>query len=471
MNVTFISPPFDNVKQGHGSKRKGVRYGFWAPFGVAILSSVVKKMGHNFKFIDAPALGYSNEEILKELQETKPDLIGISAMLATRNEVKDLVRDIREKVKLKSPIFLGGLIVTTFGERVMEEMVEIDYAVVGEAEETIQELLTKVEKNLPVEDVRGIFYRKGSSIVRTAERPMIKDLDSLPSPDWSIFDLNLYRPIPFQYKKTPIIPYLGSRGCGYGLCTFCFESAAFAPKFRRHSPARVIKDIKEAVEKFGIKEVAFWDDIFLMNERWVLEFCELWHENKLDIPWSCLGYAESMTKKMVDAVAKAGCWGVYLGFESANQEVLDKVKKGLTIKQITDSIQWLHEANLDIRGSFILSLPGETPKTAMNSVKFAIENDLTYVLFLPYFPEYGTPLYNELVGHRSSVDEYKGRTNAQWVPPGYKDETEVMKVIQTAYKKFYFRPAYIWKHVKRIRNFEAIKQYYEAVRFVMGLSA
>lgn len=472
MKVLLIAPSFDPIGQGHGSKRrKGTRYGFWASYTAALLSGIIKKMGHQFEYIDAPMLMWSNAEIVRRIAEARPDIIGISAVLALKDSVIELARAIRAQAKVDAPIFLGGLLATSFGERVLSENPEIDYAVVGEAEETIQELLKKIEAGESMEGVRGIIYRNGPGIVRNPDRPPIKDLDSLPSPDWSIFDLKMYRPIPFQNKRLPIIPYMASRGCSYSLCTFCYESAPFAPPWRRHSPQRVVRDIQEAVERYGVREVAFFDDIFLINERWVLEFCGLLREKKIDIAWSCLAYAKSMTKKMVEAAAKAGCWSIYLGFESANQETLDRIKKGLSMEQVRAAIGWMHEYRVDIRGSFILSLPGESPEKAMNSVRFAVENDLTYVLFLPYFPEYGTPLYNEVAANEVVVDEYKGRANAQYVPPGYKDEAEVMRTIRKAYQKFYLRPAYVWKHLKRIRTPDDVRQYYEALHFVTGLSS
>jgi len=232
----------------------------------------------------------------------------------------------------------------------------------------------------------------------------------------------------------------------------------------------VIEDIQTAVENQGIKEVAFWDDIFLVDEPWVLEFCELLHQNKINIVWQCYGYAGSMTKKMVEESAKAGCWNVYIGFESATQSVLDRVKKGVTLDQLSQSIRMVREADMDVRGSFILSLPGETPQTAMKSVRFAIENDITYMLFHPYFPEYGTELYNELVREGRIIDEYKGRTTAQYVPEGFKDAAEVEAIIRKAYRKFYFRPSYVLQHLKRIRSWHDIKQYYEALRFIAGIA-
>src|SRR5205085_3296688 len=98
MKVTFINPPFDPIGQGHGSKRrKGTRYGFWASYGVAILSSIIKKMGHDFEYIDAPINMYTHQEIADMVTKSNPDIIGLSAVLALKDSVIDLARGIRAK--------------------------------------------------------------------------------------------------------------------------------------------------------------------------------------------------------------------------------------------------------------------------------------------------------------------------------------------------------------------------------------
>lgn len=472
MKISLINPPFDLIREAYGSSRSGARYGYWAPFGVAVLAGAAKKVGATLEYIDAPVLGYSHGDVVQHVERSQPDIIGISAQLATREHVKLLIQMLREKTD--KPIFLGGILATTFAESVLMENPGLDYCVIGEAEQTLQELIVRLKNGQEIEGVRGLCYRHssptGEKLVRTPPRPVLMNMDLLPQPDFTVFDLEKYIPLPLQYKRRPIIAYLASRGCSYGQCTFCFESGSAAQKYRRHSVKRVIEDIRAAVENCGVKEVAFWDDIFLVDEEWVLDFCEQIHENHLTIVWQCYGYAGSMTKKMVEASARAGCWNVYIGFESATQSVLDRVKKGVTVEQLVQAIRWVREAGMDVRGSFILSLPGESPKTAMDSVQFAIDNDITYMLFHPYFPEYGTELYNELVREGKIVDEYKGRTTAQYVPEGYKDAAEVEAIIRKAYRKFYFRLGYVWKHLKRIRTWEDVKQYWEAVRFIAGIA-
>ena len=139
------------------------------------------------------------------------------------------------------------------------------------------------------------------------------------------------------------------------------------------------------------------------------------------------------------------------------------------MERMKEVLKWTHDLGIDTRGSFVLALPGETPEKAMNTVQFAIDNNLTFVQFLPLFPEYGTEVYNEFIKKGGGIDKYKGRTTAQYVPQGYKDSEEVEKTLRRAYRKFYFRPGYVWKHIKRIKNLHDIKEYYQALRFIVGI--
>jgi radical SAM superfamily enzyme YgiQ (UPF0313 family) len=243
-------------------------------------------------------------------------------------------------------------------------------------------------------------------------------------------------------------------------------------QYRRHSPERVVKDIKTLVDKYGVKEVAFWDDNFMINEKWVIKFCDLLREEGIKIHWQAYGRVNTVTQPMLTASKSTGCWNIFFGFESGNQETLNRIKKGATLDQARKAAKMTHDLKMDTRGSFMVALPGETPEMAMNTVRFAIELNITFAQFLPVYPEPGTELYNDALacGKISKVVDYKGRSKASYVPDGYFDASEVERIVRLAYKKFYFRPKYIFKHIVRIRSMGAIKQYFNAFRFIKGIT-
>jgi len=180
MKISLINPPFDIIQQAYGSARGGIKYGYWAPFGVAVLAGAAKKVGAEMDYIDSSTMGFNHDDVVREVEKSAPEVIGISAQLASRQSVELLIKKLREKTK--SPIFLGGILATTFGESMLHENPGLDYAVIGEAEQTLQELLLKLKNHQDIKTVRGICYRDEGKIVRTDTRPVLMNMDLLPPP-------------------------------------------------------------------------------------------------------------------------------------------------------------------------------------------------------------------------------------------------------------------------------------------------
>jgi radical SAM superfamily enzyme YgiQ (UPF0313 family) len=474
MKVCLITPPFDIIKEGYGSKVRNKRYGYWPPLGVGYLGASLKAHGHEVEIIDSPPLRYSNKDILERLKESKPDLIGISSLTATKDQAYSLIRYLKKHLLTKAPIILGGPHATTFPMECLQEVAELDAIAIGEGEETILELVKNLEQKKGFEGIRGVYYRDRNNrkkIVKNELRVVEPNLDNILPPAWELYDMNLYQPLPLQYKETPILPYVTSRGCPWKKCTFCFEAGHSGQPYRRHSPQRVIDDLKKMIKNLGLKEVAFWDDNFMINERWVVEFCNLLRKNKIKLYWQAYGRVNTVTEKMLEQASKSGCWNIFYGFESGNQDLLDNIRKGITLEQSMRAAKWTHAHGLETRGSFMLALPGETPSKALNTIRFAIKMDLTFAQFLPTYPEPSTPLYFDALRKGKIVKQpkYKGRTSAVYVPEGYKDSEEVVKMVKKAYRKFYLRPAYMLKHLRRLKSINMARQYWEAFRFIVGI--
>jgi len=179
---------------------------------------------------------------------------------------------------------------------------------------------------------------------------------------------------------------------------------------------------------------------------------------------------DTITKRMLERAVRSGLWNIFFGIETGNQDLLDRIKKGITLDQIRQAIRWSNELGIDTRGSFMLALPGETPEKAMNTIRFACEIDVTYAQFLPTHPDWGTELYDDAIASGRVVPLYRGRTSTTYVPDGYKDAAEVRKMQKKAYRRFYFRPKYILKHLKRLKDIDKIKQYIDAFKYIIGVS-
>ncbi len=471
MNIALIIPPYDLMKKGYGSKRF-IRAGFFPPLGVGYLAAPLLKKGHQVKIIDCPPQQYQEEDVKKELQAFKVDLIGISSLTASAAEAYSLVRFLKSNFP-RVPIIFGGAHASCFPELIIKEAPMLDCLCFGEAEETFVKIVDSFEQNgrlslnIPGTWVRGA---DGKFFQNSPAQPQIS-LDEIEPPAFELYDYKFYRPLPLQFKKSPVANVITSRGCPWGQCTFCFESGRASQKYRRHSPGRVIEEIKNLVDNFGVKEITFWDDNFLVNEAWINEFCDLLDQAGLKLPWSACGRVNTVTKSMLARAKRSGLWCVFYGFETGNADLLLRIKKGATLEQARQAVKWTKDLGIDTRGSFMLALPGETPAKARQTIKFACELDVTFAQFVLTFPEWGTELYEDAIKSGHLAPAYQGRTTVTYIPQGYRNADEVRQTQQEAYRSFYFRPAFLWMHLKRLlKDWRLIKQYFDGLKYVLGVS-
>jgi len=470
MRILLLTPPFDLMEQGYGTKRK-LRAGFFPPLALGYLAAPLLKKGHWVKIIDSQPLGYQNTDIDREIYRFSPDMIGISVVTAAANQSYSLINFLKDRWP-GLPIIFGGPHANCFPDTVFSSLPKLDMLVYGEGEFIFEGVVDYYGNNrkLP-EDTAGTWVRlKNGSVKKNPPAEIIMDLDKILAPAHQLYDYRLYRPMPLQYKKLPVANLLTSRGCPWGRCAFCFEAGRASQKYRRHSPERIIEEIELLIKTQDIKEIAFWDDNFLVNEEWINRFCDYLDREKIKMPWSAYGRVNTVSKAMLERAAKSGLWNVFYGVESGNQDLLDRIRKGITLEQIRQAVKWSNKLNIDSRGSFMLALPGETPAKALKTIKFACQVDFTYAQFLPTHPEWGTDLYDDAIRSGRVIQMYQGRTTPTYVPDGYKDEKEISKMLHLAYRKFYFRPRYIWKHFKRLRDISKIKQYFEGLLYIIGIS-
>ena len=469
MKIMLATPPYDLMSKGYGSKRK-LRGGFFPPLALGYLAAPLIQKGHEVRIMDCLPIKCGNEDVGAAVRDFQPDIIGISAVTANADEAHSLINYLKDNFNL--PIVIGGPHANCFPEAVFRSAPRLDMLVSGEGERIFENVVDYYNENkqLP-EDEPGTWRRlEDGRIVKNKLAEPVMNIDELLPPAHQLFDYKLYRPLPMQYKKLPVANLLTSRGCPWGRCTFCFESGRASQRYRRHSPERVVKEIGFLIKMNGIREIAFWDDNFLVNQDWVEKFCGLLDAEGIKMPWSAYGRVNTINQQMLARAAKSGLWSVFYGVETGNQDLLDRVKKGITLEQVTQAVRWCNELGIDTRGSFMMALPGETPEKAMKTIDFACQSGLTYAQFLPTHPEWGTELYDDAVKSGCLAPSYRGRTTPTYIPSGYKDAAEIKKMLHLAYRKFYFRPSYFLKHLKRLKSVDAIRQYYDAIKYIIGVS-
>ena len=395
----------------------------YPPLGLAYLAAFLERDDHDVNIID---LGLDPNVLLDEgipqIVEYNPDLIGITAM--TSNYESALETSKLLKAALPMPIVIGGPHATLFPERVLRESC-FDYLVYGEGEDTLCELAQALDSN-PIEpstenldQIQGLCYKEAGSIIKNPPRPLARDLDGFPFPARHLFDLERY-PL-YTPDGQRMISLLSSRGCPYN-CSYCFKGI-MGRTYRQRSVDSILAEIHEIVDRYGIKNLYFVDDLFAADKRRLIEFTQRVIEEELDIRWQCLARVDRIDQESLQQMQRAGCREIHYGIESGNQEMIDKIGKQITLSQVRQAVTWTRQAGIMVKGYFMLGLPGDTEETMEQTISFAEELDLDEAMFSLTTPFPGTRLWEDLCARHPGTEYNADFTHAYYYN-SYSEELE-----------------------------------------------
>ncbi len=469
MKIVLVHPPNNFIEQSYGVKKK-VRFGHLPPLGIGILASYLEMDNHEVHLLDASAMQLSKDETLDRIYQLQPDVVGHS----TLTNYADSVKVLSSLIKAEMPgitNLLGGPHATYFHHQVLDEMPAIDHVIYGEADSVIRDYARCLHEPDKLRQLPGLVYRHEGKQIVNPPAAIVENLDELPMPAFHLYDMSLYSPLPLQYKRLPVFSMITSRGCWWRKCKFCFQAGRNAPSYRRQSPKRVVEEINALHRQFGIREISFWDDTFIQQPNWMIQFDNLLKESNIDITFTASGRVNAMTEEVLRTAKRAGCWSMFVGIESGNQDLLDNIRKGITLEQAKSVMEIANRLDIETRAAFMLGLPGETPEKAKQTVSFAIELDPTYAIFYATHPRAGTELYDIARNSGAFMDEnFRGMSKVTYVPEGYKDAKQLERTIQFAYRKFYLRPHMFLKYLRKVRNLRTLTEVINGVFLYLGLS-
>jgi radical SAM superfamily enzyme YgiQ (UPF0313 family) len=239
------------------------------------------------------------------------------------------------------------------------------------------------------------------------------------------------------------------------------------------SAGNVLGEVEEVVNKYGAREIRFFDDCFTLDKERTYKICEGVKKRKLKFPWTCLTTVNSVTKDLLKEMKSAGCWQVLFGLESADEEMLGRLKKGATLEQNINAVRWAKEAGLSVRADFIVGTPGETEESLKKTLDFAINMKLDYAHFNKFVPYPGTELYGALIKEGYNFDFAKcssitAHTDFIYCPPAV-DKDYYMRFINYAHRKFYLRPSYILRRLFSIKTWDELKGQIKGLFAIAGL--
>ena len=287
------------------------------------------------------------------------DVIGITLTTPMVLEAEGLCKKIQNFSAAK--IVLGGAEVSAVEDNILEQLPLADFAVIGEGEVTFLELLECLAGKREFSSVDGLVYRDADgAICKNSKRQFEKNLSIFPPPDRSLFQ--------YDYKFHSII---GTRGCPYH-CTFCNSSANWGHRYRVRPPEDIFNEVKNIIALYGRdKYIAFDDDAFNINKKWVVEVCGLLEKLKVRL-WIRGIRAGLVTKEVAKALKDAGCFGVACGVESADNDALKSMRKATTIEEILRGVEIIKSSGIrNVTGQFIIGNQGDTLATVKKSIEHA----------------------------------------------------------------------------------------------------
>lgn len=402
--------------------------------GMGYISSYLKSHGITTSVIDGLNLGLTNEEIARRCEGA--DIVGINCLSDYFPKVVELATLLKAKNK---KVVIGGPHASVLPKETLVAT-GADCVVVGEGEETMLEIAENLRDGRPLSGIPGAVTREASGLTK---RPYIKDLDSLPFPDWESMDPKTYKKAPHGgfVKKFPVAPITSTRGCPYE-CTFCASPEIWGRRIRYRSPKNVVDEIEYLVKEFGVKEIHFEDDNLTLKRAHVEGICELILERKLKVSWATPNgiRVDTINQKLLKLMKRSGCYFIAFGIESGNESILRKIKKETDLATITYAVHEAKKAGLMTQGFFIFGLPGETETTIQNSIDYAksIPLDKAQFLLLDVLP--GSELWNDLRSKSLNTDSSRrSYQEVTWVPEGVTKEL-LEKAPSKAFKSFFLRP-------------------------------
>ncbi len=421
------------------------------PMGLALIAAVLEKEGHQVTVVDANVLGLQPEEIVYRV--TDADVVGLTAMTPTVNTAASIAHYIKQ-ANSNSTVILGGAHAILLPEETLATIPEVDVIVRGEGEETIIDLLRALEHKQPLSKIQGISYRRDGKVISTDARSAIVDLDSLPFLAYHLLPMRGYRPHPPHGRALPFAAIITSRGCPYR-CSYC-SKPVFGDNYRGQSSKRVVDEIAYHKRKFGIKEFAFYDDVFTLDKQRAYAIADEIIERGLKIDWTCETRVNLVDKELLRYLKQAGCYSIAYGIESGSQEIVNTLNKDITLEQAEEAVSLSREVGLQTIGYFMIGSPGESPETIRQTIQFAKNLKLDFAQFSITIPLPGAKLYKLYIdGRKGESIPWESFVYADFnksITPIFEsnqlNKDDIQKWIKRAYKEFYLRPSYIWQRIR-----------------------
>ncbi|MFA5437132.1 MAG: radical SAM protein [Candidatus Omnitrophota bacterium] len=351
---------------------------FGPPYGISLIAACMISAGIKIPLtaydFDLEPRDFMLQSVERILRKEKPAYLAIATQSCTRGGVYDLI-GLARRIKPDITIILGGPFAAVKYDFLLKSF-KVDYVVVGDGEETMVELISKLEEGVVPLGVKGVAFLRKGKIYFSGERDKVLNLDSLPYPAFHLFR-GFEKRINSGRSLKPMSNFilgrrcttlknallmLSSRGCVYS-CNFCPMSKIDKAKVRFHSPEYFVDMVAYFYRRYGIKDFAFGDNFFTLSRERVMSICDLILKKGLKIKWSCMTRSDSVDKKMLRAMSKAGCFEISYGVESGSEQIQDKIGKKLDLLRTREAFRQTGEVGIRSILMLMVGNTGESEST------------------------------------------------------------------------------------------------------------
>jgi radical SAM superfamily enzyme YgiQ (UPF0313 family) len=433
------------------------------PLGMVYLAALLKEKGYEAGFIDANILNLNKNEIIKRLNDFKPDYVLYNSITDNLQDTLSWIKEIRNDYN--KPVIIGGPHMEIYPKETLTHEC-IDYGVVGDGWETLPELLNALEHNKDLSNIQGLVFRKDGNVVLTEARPKRVSLEDVPFPARYLLANEKYDTV--LSKARPITIMITALGCPYK-CTYCCTDT----NLRARSAEHIVAEVEECIKEYGIKEIEFYDETFTVNRKKMNKFLDLIESKCLKFYWSVRTRVDCVDKDLLGRMAKHGCIRVNFGIESGDEDVLRAINRNMSIETIRNAVKWAKDAGIMTFGFFMIGLPQDTKQSIEKTLNLMLELDLDFMqlnkftmlpnsqIYENYKKETGQDFWREYTLGQANLDDFK-RDYLKIT------DKELDEYLERGYRQFYYRPKYIWNKLIAVSSFREFKRLASGALSLLG---
>jgi anaerobic magnesium-protoporphyrin IX monomethyl ester cyclase len=470
MKVLVTNPPWpgegfgarSDVRWPHKRKDKYLEYPIYLSYIVAVLDEAGLEVG----FIDGVMEEMSIPAFGQAVARMGPKLVLIECSTPSIYHDLESARAAKESVE-DTFVTLMGSHPTFFHEQILAENPFVDAVCRGEAEMTAKDLALSLAAGDDLSKVQGLTYRSGGEIRVNPPRPLIEDLDSLPFPARHIVRHEGYRAA--IYSGDCPTAMVSSRGCPYH-CVYClWPETLYGHKFRARSAVNVVDEMEHVARDYGVDEIYFDDDCLTLNKKRVLDMCKLLLERGVDVKWIVQARVDTVDREVLAAMKEAGCHYILFGVESGSPQMLEIMKKRITLDQARQAFKDCRDLGIKTQAFFLFGVPGETEETIEETIEFANEICADSTQFAIAIPHPGTELYETCMKNDWLIfdnwEDFAAENSLIETEELTRQDVERARI--KAYRRHYFRPGFVARSLLKVRSLQDLRRLFRGGKSVL----